>query len=111
MKRLKTEKYQEEQGGGKQVHPDRVQVGHAFPFGILPGHKTRTKEEIFHGMEKSSVEMEYIVNKMTGKGPETFTCFYVFLAAVMAIPADNDRITVQAVLFFAFTLVGHVIFS
>jgi hypothetical protein len=61
-------------------------------------------------MKEFAVKMENIINKMTGKGPEAFFRFHIFLSAYMAIPAYNRGSAIEAVLFFTFWLVGHAKF-
>ena len=56
---------------------------------------------MMYRMKKTTVEMRDIIKEMGDHVPESFFGYHVFLAAMLAIAALNDRTAVQAILFFS----------
>ena len=55
--------------GGKNVHPDRVQVSCPAPKHIFFGKKTGLADQPFRGFKKLAVKMGDIVKKMGDQPP------------------------------------------
>ena len=104
-------KDQEKERGGKQVHAYRVKVPDPTAPAILQGYESRPEKQAAEGIEEFPVEMKNIINKMFHHSPGGLVTRYVFLAAILAIPAGYQGSAVKAVFFKSFWLVGHANFS
>ena len=62
-------------------------------------------------MKKATIEMGNIIKKMSNHVPESFLGYYILLATLMTIMTLYNGAAVQAVFFFPFGYVRHLIFS
>jgi hypothetical protein len=60
-----------------------------------------------YGMKEITVEMGDIIKEMSDHMPERFFGDHIFLAAVLAVTAFNDRTAVQAILLFSLGYMGQ----
>ena len=77
----------EEQGRGKDVHPDRVQVAGPSSFNVFGRQESWLEYQVLKGAEEFTVEMGDVVKKMGDQSPNGFFWLGVFLSADVAITA------------------------
>lgn len=59
------EENEKEKKGGKNIHPDRIEVGCSSPGHIFERKKARPEHQVFQGTEELSVEMSNIIKEMS----------------------------------------------
>src|SRR5688572_4677178 len=74
---------------------------------VLGREKTRFKNKMMYCMEKITVEMGNVVEKMGDHVPEGLFRNHVFLPANMTVMSLHDRAAIQAIFLFALGNMGQ----
>ena len=95
----KRKEYEEENGGGEDVHPDGIQVADPAADHIFPGKKARLYEKILYRCKEFTIEMGYIGQKMLDQVPNGLFWLDIFLSTGGTVSARNFGPAVKTFLF------------
>jgi len=91
-----------EDGGGKDIHPDGVEIGHAAAAHVFQRKKAGPLQQVFYRFEEFAIEMGDVIKEMLDEVPDCLLGFKVLLAAFVTIAADDLRLAVQAIFLLTF---------